>query len=56
MQSHKFRIVEEFSIKIAHALMTHRDARLSEVDTIMSHPQVLGSAGARSPRSTRGCV
>ncbi len=41
MQYHKFRIVEEFSIKIAHALMIHPDARLSEVDTIMTHPQVL---------------
>jgi prephenate dehydrogenase len=41
MQYYKFRIVEEFSIEIAHALMIHRDARLSEVDTIMTHPQVL---------------
>jgi prephenate dehydrogenase len=41
MQYSKFRIAEEFSIKIAHALMIRADARLSEVDTIMTHPQVL---------------
>ena len=41
MQYHKFRIVEEFSIKIAHALMIRADARLADVDTIMTHPQVL---------------
>jgi prephenate dehydrogenase len=41
MQHHKFRIVEPFSIKIAHALMIRADAELSEVDTIMTHPQVL---------------
>ena len=41
MQHHKFRIAEEFSVKIAHALMIHPEARLSEVDTIMTHPQVL---------------
>jgi prephenate dehydrogenase len=40
MQFHKFRIVDEFSISIAHALMIRPDARLSEVDTIMTHPRV----------------
>jgi prephenate dehydrogenase len=41
MQYSKFRIVEEFSVKIAHALMIRADARLADVDTIMTHPQVL---------------
>lgn len=41
MQSYKFRIVEEFSVEIAHALMIRPDARLSDIDTIVTHPQVL---------------
>jgi prephenate dehydrogenase len=41
MQSYRFRIVEQFSIKIAHALLIRQDADLSEVDTVLTHPQVL---------------
>jgi arogenate dehydrogenase (NADP+) len=41
MASHKFRIVEQFSIVISHSLMIRADSHLEEVDTIMSHPQVL---------------
>lgn len=41
MQAYRFRIVEQFSIKIAHALMIRPDADLSLVDTVMTHPQVL---------------
>jgi len=41
MASHKFMISGQFSIKISHALMIRPDADLSEIDTIMTHPQVL---------------
>jgi len=40
MARYKFAIVEEFAIKISHALIIRKDADLKEVDTIMSHPQV----------------
>lgn len=41
MANYKFRIIEEFAIKISHALMIRKDAKFSEVTTIMTHPQVL---------------
>lgn len=41
MAKYKFRIVEEFPILISHALMIRKDVKISEVDTIMTHPQVL---------------
>ena len=41
MVGHKFQIVEQFAIKISHALMVHPDVDMDEVDTIMTHPQVL---------------
>lgn len=41
MASYKFKIVEEFAIKISHALMIRKDAKLSQVTAIMTHPQVL---------------
>lgn len=40
MANYKFRIVEQFSIKIAHALMVHPATTLQKVDSIMAHPQV----------------
>ncbi|MBX9939848.1 MAG: prephenate dehydrogenase/arogenate dehydrogenase family protein [Candidatus Obscuribacterales bacterium] len=40
MSSYNFEIVEEFAIKIAHALMIAPDAEISEIEKIMSHPQV----------------
>ncbi|HEY4513823.1 MAG TPA: prephenate dehydrogenase/arogenate dehydrogenase family protein [Candidatus Paceibacterota bacterium] len=40
MANYKFKILEQFQIKISHALMIHPDAKLSEISTIMSHPQV----------------
>lgn len=40
MASHKFRIVDQFQIKISHALMIMPDAEIEQVDTFMSHPQV----------------
>lgn len=39
--SYRFKIVEEFGIKIQHYLMKHKDSKLEEIDTIMTHPQVL---------------
>jgi prephenate dehydrogenase len=41
MARYKFVIVEEYAIKIAHALMIRDDAQYSEITTIMTHPQVL---------------
>ncbi len=41
MANYKFKIVEEFAIKISHALMIRKDAKLSDITTIMTHPQVL---------------
>ena len=37
----KFHIVEEFAIRISHALMMCSDADPRKIDTIMTHPQVL---------------
>ncbi len=41
MARYRFAIVEEFAIKIAHALMVASSADLEGVDTVMTHPQVL---------------
>lgn len=41
MANYKFNIIEEFAIKISHALMIRKDAEFQEVDTIMTHPQAL---------------
>lgn len=40
MAAHKFTIIEEFGIKISHALMIHPNAKLGDIKNIMSHPQV----------------
>ena len=40
MAQYKFKIIEEFAIKISHALMIRCDAKLSDITTIMTHPQV----------------
>jgi prephenate dehydratase len=39
--NYRFTIVEEYAIKIAHALMISPKAEFDKVDTIMTHPQVL---------------
>jgi prephenate dehydrogenase len=44
MAKYRFDIVEEFAIKISHALMMSRTAELSDVDTVMTHPQVLAQS------------
>jgi arogenate dehydrogenase (NADP+), plant len=41
MARYRFAIVEEFAIKISHALMIAGGADFSKVDTIMAHPQVM---------------
>ena len=41
MAQHKFTILEEFAIKISHALMIYPGSDFNLVDTIMTHPQVL---------------
>lgn len=40
MANYKFKIIEEFAIKISHALMIRKDAQFSQITTIMTHPQV----------------
>lgn len=41
MAQYTFMIIEEFAIKISHSLMIRRNATLSDITTIMTHPQVL---------------
>jgi len=41
MAQYKFKIINKFAIKIAHALMIRNDADFSEITTIITHPQVL---------------
>lgn len=41
MSNYKFKIIEEFAIKISHTLMMRPDATLEDIDTIITHPQVL---------------
>ena len=40
MAQYKFSIIEEFAIKISHALMIRKDAKLDDITSIMAHPQV----------------
>lgn len=47
MALYKFKIVDQFYIKIAHALMIREDAELSDITTIMTHPQVLAQCRQR---------
>jgi len=37
---YRFRIVDRYAIRIAHALMIRREASLQQVDTILTHPEV----------------
>lgn len=41
MSRYRCHIVEEFAIKISHALMIAPNVDFNQVDTIMTHPQVL---------------
>ena len=49
MAEYKFEIVEEFAIKIAHALMIRDDADYEEVTTVMAHPQVFAQCKRTLP-------
>jgi arogenate dehydrogenase (NADP+) len=40
LSHYKFKIIEEFAIIIAHALMIRQDADFDRVTTVMAHPQV----------------
>ncbi len=50
MAKHKFAIVEEFAIIIAHALMIRDDAEYGDITTIMSHPQVFAQCKHNLPQ------
>jgi hypothetical protein len=50
MARHKFTIVEEFAIIIAHALMMRDDAKYGDITTIMSHPQVFAQCKHTLPQ------
>src|SRR5207253_8502654 len=41
MAKHKFIIVKEYAIIIAHAMMIRPDATMKDITTIITHPQVL---------------
>lgn len=45
MARYKFKILEEFAVKISHALMIRVDAKLAEITEIMTHPQVIAQCG-----------
>lgn len=36
-----YEIIDRYSIQVVHCLLVHPEARLDDVDTIMTHPQVL---------------
>jgi arogenate dehydrogenase (NADP+), plant len=46
MAKYRFDIVEEFEIKISHALMMSSTGDFAAVDTVMTHPQVLAQCRA----------
>ena len=41
MSSRRFVIVATYEIKIAHTLMISKNAKMSDIETIITHPQVL---------------
>jgi arogenate dehydrogenase (NADP+) len=46
MAKYRFDIIEEFAIKISHALMVSSTADMASVNTVMTHPQVLAQCRA----------
>lgn len=50
MQNHKYHIVEEFAIQIAHALIIRKDVDFKTVDTVMAHPQVFAQCKRNLPQ------
>ncbi len=41
LEKYPVEIIQEFEIKIAHALMIRPDQEFAKIDTVMCHPQVL---------------
>ncbi len=41
MAKYKFKIIQQYSMKISHALMIRKDISISNIDTVMTHPQTL---------------
>lgn len=41
MKRYKFKIINMHSIKISHSLMIRTDSNFDQINTIMTHPQVL---------------
>lgn len=50
MAEYKFRIIDQFAITISHALLIREDTDLSDVTTIMTHPQVLAQCATTLKR------
>lgn len=46
MGKYNFKIVDQYAIIIAHALMIRNDAEFSDVTKIMTHPQVLAQCAS----------
>lgn len=41
MAKYKFKIIQQYSMKISHSLMIRKDMSISNIDTVMTHPQTL---------------
>ncbi len=41
MANYTFKILDQFAIRISHALMIRSDANLSDISAIVTHPQIL---------------
>jgi prephenate dehydrogenase len=46
MAKYKFKIIEEFAIKISHTLMMRDDADFQDLNIVMAHPQVFAQCQA----------
>jgi arogenate dehydrogenase (NADP+), plant len=49
LSHYKFKIIEEFAIIIAHALMIRQDADFDQITTVMAHPQVFAQCKRTLP-------
>lgn len=49
MSDYTYKIIEEFAIKISHALMMRDDAKYEQLTTIMAHPQVFAQCRKTLP-------
>lgn len=50
MAKYKFRIVEEFAIRIRHFLMKRKDVSISDIKSVMAHPQVFRQCKKTMPQ------